>query len=231
MEEVVDWGGRPFIAGFENESYALNQYLVTKVPGNENTTINDIDTLKTIAIDRNDKNIYFLADNNIYLFNSKNKKTDAVKLSAGKWPTAHSFDFFDDNLYFLDKINGALIKFTKQANGFSEGNEYGKPEGEELKRAVDFAINGKLVVLFDLVILSNIQAMDVVPCNTVTFPPTVLLKIRKEYLPIWTPLIFLLYTKTNGSMAYGALANSHVAEVMLVAGSCQKKVKTGRRLI
>ncbi|HOE74447.1 MAG TPA: hypothetical protein PLC05_02585 [bacterium] len=149
MEEVVDWGGRPFIAGFENESYALNQYLVTKVPGNENTTINDIDTLKTIAIDRNDKNIYFLADNNIYLFNSKNKKTDAVKLSAGKWPTAHSFDFFDDNLYFLDKINGALIKFTKQANGFSEGNEYGKPEGEELKRAVDFAINGKLVVLFE----------------------------------------------------------------------------------
>ena len=42
-----------------------------------------------------------------------------------------------------------MTKFIKQDNGYSEGNEYGKPEGDELKRAVDFSINGKLVTLLE----------------------------------------------------------------------------------
>jgi len=149
MEEVADWGNRPFFAGFEGEGYALNKFLITKVPGNENTTVSDVNTLKATAVDRGGKNIYFLADSNVYVFDSKSKKTSTVKLSAGQWPAAHSFDFFDDNLYFLDKINGSMTKFIKQDNGYSEGNEYGKPEGDELKRAVDFSINGKLVTLLE----------------------------------------------------------------------------------
>lgn len=147
-QEITNWGDRNYIAGFGDNAYAINNFLATKVPGNEDVGLNDIN-ISAIAKDTEGKAIYLLSDKGMKLINTSTNKLEDLKLAAGKWPTSPSFKYFNKNIYMLDPTGATIMKYVPQSDGFGEGSDYSKPEGDELKNGIDLVVNGRVLVLMN----------------------------------------------------------------------------------
>ena len=146
VEKKADWGDRNLITPLGDDAYAINDNLITKVSNKEDAQLG-LGHISAITTNDDKKFIYLLSDQGVSSFSAGNKKISKVKLGAGSWPASQSIAFFNDNLYMLDPAQARIVKFTPQENGFSEGADYGKPEGSELKNAVSLAINGRVIAL------------------------------------------------------------------------------------
>lgn len=146
-ETVARWGGRNTISGFKDYGFAINNLLATKVPGDENNDISGVNSIQAIAQDSESEKTYILGDSKMLSFDTKDRTFSDVKLSAGSWSPAVAFEYFNENLYFLDTADAKIVKYSPLETGYSEGEDYSTPEGSELKDGVDIAVNGSILVL------------------------------------------------------------------------------------
>lgn len=147
-QEISNWGDRNYITGFGDNAYAINNFLATKVPGNEEINLGDIN-ISSIAKDTEGKSIYLLSDKGMKFINTSNNKLEDLKLAAGKWPASPSFKYFNKNIYMLDPAGATIMKYVPQSGGFGEGSDFSKPEGDELKNGIDLTVNGRVLVLMN----------------------------------------------------------------------------------
>lgn len=114
----------------------ISQYLAYQI---DNSTLS--------LFFQDDKNIYFLENEQVYSFIKQSKKRTNLLKNNNDWKKVLAINAYFDNLYILDKDQNQIFKFVKLNNGFSKNNYL---KGSiDLSKAKDMAIDGSIYVLFD----------------------------------------------------------------------------------
>jgi len=147
LEKVAEWGDKPFIAGGKDTALVAESSKATTIPGSI-----DIDLYaftKVIGLSMDVESGTVMVNTQKGMKNIAGSKVGSAQLSAGSWTNSGIFTVFDNNIYVLDKESGKILKYTYLKDKYSEAEDYGSPEGDEIKKAVGIAVNGSVLVLMD----------------------------------------------------------------------------------
>ncbi len=98
-------------------------------------------------INYSSEELILIGQNDIRLFNIKNKKISPLKIeSTTKELTINDLTIYENKLYILDKKNNQIFKYLKVESGFGRETSWLK-EKVDLKDIVSFVIDGSIYLL------------------------------------------------------------------------------------